>query len=39
MDLPSPDQQPKEMVKIMILEEVRANEKVLNEYVCRGIHS
>ena len=38
-DLPSPDQLPKDLKKLMIFDDVRAKEPVNNEYFCRGRHS
>ena len=35
-DLSSPDQLPKDLKKLMIFNEVRAKEPVINEYFCRG---
>ena len=37
-DLPSPDKLPKELKKLMIFDDVRAKEPVINEYFCRGRH-
>ena len=37
-DLPSPDQLPKDLKKLMIFDDVRAKEPVINEYFCRGRH-
>ena len=34
-DLPSPDQLPKDLKKLMIFDDVRAKEQVINEYFCR----
>ena len=38
-DLTSPDQLPKDLKKLMILDDVRAKEPVINEYFCRGRHN
>ena len=38
-DLPSPDQLPKDLKKLMIFDDVRAKEPVINEYFCRGRHN
>ena len=38
-DLPSPDKLPKELKKLMIFDDVRAKEPVINEYFCRGRHN
>ena len=38
-DLPSPDQLPKDLKKLMIFDNVRAKEPVINEYFCRGRHN
>ena len=38
-DLPSPDQLPKDLKKLMIIAAVRAKEPVINEYFCRGRHN
>ena len=35
-DLPSPDQLPKDLKALMILDDVRAKEPVINAYFCRG---
>ena len=35
-DLPSPDHLPKDLKKLMIFDDVRAKEPVINEYFCRG---
>ena len=35
-DLPSPDQLPKDLKKLMIFDDVGAKEPVINEYFCRG---
>ena len=35
-DLPSPDKLPKDLKKLMIFDDVRAKEPVINEYFCRG---
>ena len=37
--LPSPDKLPKDLKKIMIFDDVRAKEPVINEYFCRGRHN
>ena len=37
-DLPSPDKLPKDLKKLMIFDDVRAKEPVINEYFCRGRH-
>ena len=37
-DLPSPDQLPKDLKKLMIFDDVRDKEPVINEYFCRGRH-
>ena len=37
-DLPFPDQLPKDLKKLMIFDDVRAKEPVINEYFCRGRH-
>ena len=37
-NLPSPDQLPKGLKKLMIFDGVRAKEPVINEYFCRGRH-
>ena len=36
--LPSPDQLPKDLKKLMIFDDVRAKEPVISEYFCRGRH-
>ena len=38
-DLPSPDQLPKDLKKLMIFDDVRAKQAVINEYFCRGGHN
>ena len=38
-DLPSPDQLPKDLKKLMIFDDVRAKESVINEYFCRVRHN
>ena len=38
-DLPSPDKLPKDLRKLMIFDDVRAKEPVINEYFCRGRHN
>ena len=38
-DLRSPDQLPKDLKKLMIFDDVRAKEPVINEYFCRGRHN
>ena len=38
-DLPSPDKLPKDLQKLMIFDDVRAKEPVINEYFCRGRHN
>ena len=38
-DLPSPDKLPKDLKKLMIFDDVRAKEPVINEYICRGRHN
>ena len=38
-DLPSPYKLPKDLKKLMIFDDVRAKEPVINEYFCRGIHN
>ena len=38
-DLPSPDKLPKDLKKLMIFDDVRAKEQVINEYFCRGRHN
>ena len=38
-DLPSPDQLPKDIRKIMIFDDIAGKEPVINEYFCRGRHS
>ena len=38
-DLPSPDQLPKDLKKLMIFDDVRAKEPVIKEYFCRGRHN
>ena len=38
-NLPSPDQLPKDLRKLMILDDVRAKETVINEFFCRGRHN
>ena len=38
-DLPSPDELPKDLKKLMIFDDVRAKERVINEYICRGRHN
>ena len=35
-DLPSRDKLPKDLKKLMIFDDVRAKEPVINEYYCRG---
>ena len=35
-DLLSPDQLPKDLKKLMIFDDVRVNEPVINEYFCTG---
>ena len=37
-DLPSTDQLPKDLKKLMIFDDVKARELVINEYFCRGRH-
>ena len=37
--LPSPDKLPKNLKKLMIFDDVRAKEPVINEYFCRGRHN
>ena len=38
-DLPSPDQLPKDLKKLMTFDDVKAKEPVINEYFCRGRHN
>ena len=38
-DLPSPHQLSKDLKKLMIFDDVRAKEPVINEYFCRGRHN
>ena len=38
-DLPSPDKLTKDLKKLMISDDVRAKEPVINEYFCRGRHN
>ena len=38
-DLPSPDQLPKDLKKLMIVDDVRAKDPVINEYFCRCRHN
>ena len=38
-DLPSPDKLPKDLKKLMIFDDVRAKEAVINGYFCRGRHN
>ena len=38
-DLPSPDKIPKDLKKLMIFDDVRAKEPIVNEYFCRGRHN
>ena len=38
-DLPSPDKLPKDLKKLMIFDDVRAKEPVINEYFCKGRHN
>ena len=38
-ELPSPNQLPKDLKKLMIFNAVRAKEPVINEYFCRGRHN
>ena len=38
-DLPSPDKLPKDLKKLMIFDDVRAEEPVINGYFCRGRHN
>ena len=38
-DLPSPDKLPKDLKKLMIFDDVRAKEPVINEYFCRVRHN
>ena len=38
-DLPSPDQLPKDLKKLRILDDVRAKEPVINEFFCRVRHN
>ena len=38
-DLPSPDKLPKDLKKLIIFDDVRAKEPVINEYFCRGRHN
>ena len=38
-DLPSPDKLPKDLKKLMIFDDVRAKEPIINEYFCRGRHN
>ena len=38
-DLPSPDKLPNDLQKLMIFDDVRAKEPVINEYFCRGRHN
>ena len=35
-ELPSPDKRPKDLKKLMLFEDVRAKEPVINEDFCRG---
>ena len=37
--LPSPNQLPKDLKKVLIFNDVRAKEPVINEYFCRGRHN
>ena len=37
--LPSPNQLPKDLKKLLIFDDVRAKEPVINEYFCRGRHN
>ena len=37
--LPSPDKLPKDLKKLMIFDDVRAKEPIINEYFCRGRHN
>ena len=38
-DLASPDKLPKDLKKLMIFDDVKAKEPVINEYFCRGRHN
>ena len=38
-DLPSPDKLPKDLKKLMIFDDVRAKEPIINDYFCRGRHN
>ena len=38
-DLPSPDKLPKDLKKLMIFDDVKTKESVINEYFCRGRHN
>ena len=38
-DSPSPNQLPKDLKKLMIFDDVRAKEPIINEYFCRGRHN
>ena len=38
-DLPSPDKLPNDLKKLMIFDDVRAKEPIINEYFCRGRHN
>ena len=38
-DLPSPDQLPKDLKKLIIFDDVKAREPAINEYFCRGRHN
>ena len=38
-NLPSPDKLPKDLKKLMIFDDVRAKEPIINEYFCRGRHN
>ena len=37
-DLPSPDQPPKDIKKLILFDDVGSKEPVINEYFCRGSH-
>ena len=38
-DLPSPDKLPKDLKKLLIFDDVRDKEPIINEYFCRGRHN
>ena len=38
-DIPTPDKLPKDLKKLMLFDDVRAKEPIINEYFCRGRHN